>query len=101
MENKVCKFCQLIKTISIVQNSTDLSGGKSSYLLYEDDLIVIFKDRKPKAQVHLQTVPKLHIKNIDCLSADYIPLLEHMKEKSTQILLSNFGKEYKKVNEIQ
>ena len=50
MGNKNCPFCTIKET------------NKNS-ILYEDELILIFKDKSPVANVHLQCIPKVHIKN--------------------------------------
>jgi diadenosine tetraphosphate (Ap4A) HIT family hydrolase len=74
---KNCKFCNLIKT-------------KSHELVYEDDLIAIFPDIKPKAKVHLQVVPKRHIKNVNSLKKTDLDLLLYMKEKSAEFVRNKY-----------
>jgi len=79
MGNSECKFCTIIKN--------------KENLLYEDDHIVIFNDIYPAAQVHLQTVPKKHIKNINHLNKGDLDLLKYMKQKTMEYLVINFGED--------
>lgn len=50
-----CIFCKII------------NGDIPSEFIYQDDLLVAFKDIEPQAPVHILIVPKEHI-----VSADYI-----------------------------
>jgi histidine triad (HIT) family protein len=81
MGTKICKFCRII-------NEND-----KNKILYEDELIVMFNDKSPDAKVHIQTVPKTHIKNIKVLTKSHLELLIHMKDKANQFLMSNYPKE--------
>ena len=76
MGNRVsnCKFCEIV-----LQNDKNI-------ILYEDEYIVIFKDIKPCAKIHLLVVPKHHIVNANYLTKDHLNLLEHMKVKSIEYL---------------
>lgn len=47
-----CLFCKII--------DKEIPGQ----VVYEDDLILIFKDINPQAPVHLLAIPKKHIANI-------------------------------------
>ncbi len=76
-----CKFCQI----------RDLKTD----LLYEDDLIFIFKDKFPKARVHFLICPKEHIKNVDELTSNHQDLLDHMENKVHKVLTEDiYVKEY-------
>ncbi len=79
MGNKLikCIFCEIIK--------------EKKEIIYEDDIFVLFHDIKPEAQVHIQAVPKIHIKNINSLNKGHIQLLHHMKEKSTEYIKILYG----------
>lgn len=79
MGNKTnnCKFC------SIIQDKMEL--------IYEDDIIVLFHDIKPEAKIHIQSVPKIHIDNINHLTKNDIKLLKHMKEKSAEFIKKIYG----------
>ena len=54
-----CIFCQI-------------AGGETpTEMLYEDDTMVVFKDIKPHAPIHLLIVPKKHIRSAnDITEAD-------------------------------
>lgn len=47
-----CIFCQIIKK----QAPSDI--------VYEDDILIAFKDSKPSAPVHVLVAPKKHIKSV-------------------------------------
>jgi histidine triad (HIT) family protein len=51
-----CSFCKIIK------------GEKSADFLYRDESLVIFKDIRPHAPVHLLVVPRKHIRSISDLT---------------------------------
>lgn len=61
-----CLFCQ----ISSGQTSTDF--------VFENDLLVVFKDIHPAAPVHLLIVPKRHIRSINDLTEADRPILAEM-----------------------
>ena len=41
-----------------------IANKKNCELLYEDDLVVAFRDAKPLAPVHILIIPKKHLKSI-------------------------------------
>jgi len=61
-----CLFCQ----ISRGQTSTDF--------VFENDVLVVFKDINPAAPVHLLIVPKKHIRSINDLTEADRPVLSEM-----------------------
>ncbi len=61
-----CIFCKII------------SKQIPSEMFYEDDKVVVFKDIRPKAQVHLLIVPRHHIQSLSHATDDEAPLLAHM-----------------------
>jgi len=61
-----CLFCQ----ISRGQTSTDF--------VFENDVLVVFKDINPSAPVHLLIVPKKHIRSINDLTEADRPILSEM-----------------------
>lgn len=63
--SKDCIFCDIIK--------------KNEVIVYENDEIVLFKPRSADAEIHLLCCPKKHIKNINSLTNEDIPILEKMK----------------------
>ena len=52
---KDCTFCKIIK------------GEKSADFLYQDEFLVVFKDIRPHAPVHLLIVPREHIRSLNDL----------------------------------
>ncbi len=52
MEEK-CTFCKIIK------------GEQSADFLYQDESLVVFKDIRPHAPVHLLIVPREHIRSLN------------------------------------
>ena len=75
MGNKNCNFCSIIE--------------KRENLIYEDEYFVMFKDIHPDAEVHIQAVPRQHIKNINYLSKNDLELINHMKLKAKEFIISN------------
>jgi histidine triad (HIT) family protein len=61
-----CIFC------NIAQEKT------STELLYKNQNLVVFKDIKPHAPVHLLIVPKQHIRSINDLTAADLPLVSEL-----------------------
>jgi histidine triad (HIT) family protein len=61
-----CLFCKII--------NKELPAD----LIYEDDQLVIFKDIRPKADVHLLVVPRLHIKNLNQVNEQHKELMFNM-----------------------
>ncbi|MDI6796683.1 MAG: histidine triad nucleotide-binding protein [Desulfatibacillaceae bacterium] len=47
-------------------------------IVYEDDLVIVFKDIRPQAPVHLLVVPRKHIRSINELEEDDLSLVGHM-----------------------
>ncbi len=50
-----CTFCKII------------SGEKAADVLYQDESLVVFKDIRPHAPVHLLIVPREHIRSLNDL----------------------------------
>lgn len=50
----------------------------STELLYKDQNLVVFKDIKPHAPVHLLIVPKKHIRSVNDLTEEEKPILSEM-----------------------
>jgi histidine triad (HIT) family protein len=51
-----CTFCKIIR------------GEKSADFLYQDGSLVVFKDIRPHAPVHLLVVPRKHIRSVNDLT---------------------------------
>lgn len=58
-------------------------------IVYEDDLVIAFKDITPVAPVHLLVIPKKEIKNLADVSENDKLLLGHI-----QYVISKLAKEY-------
>ena len=50
---KDCTFCKIIK------------GEKGADFVYQDESLVVFKDIRPHAPVHLLIVPREHIRSVN------------------------------------
>jgi histidine triad (HIT) family protein len=54
-------------------------------LVYEDDLVMAFKDISPQAPVHQLIIPKQHITTLNDVDLDHRELLGHMVFTATQL----------------
>ena len=61
-----CLFCKII------------AGEIPADKVYEDEQVLVFKDIKPHAEVHLLMVPKVHVASLDDLTAEHDALMAHM-----------------------
>ena len=61
-----CNFCD------IVVNHSNID------IWYEDEHLLVFPDRKPRAKIHGLCIPKRHIRDINALRKEDIELLDHM-----------------------
>lgn len=64
-----CLFCKII------------DGEMPSDKVYEDDVMVVFKDIAPKADVHLLAIPRLHVESLDELNDEHDEIISHMMKK--------------------
>lgn len=53
--------------------------------VFEDDKIVVFRDIRPKAKVHLLVVSREHINNLMSAQANHDALLAHMLRIQAQL----------------
>jgi histidine triad (HIT) family protein len=51
-----CTFCKIIR------------GEKSADFIYQDESLVVFKDIRPHAPIHLLIVPRKHIRSMNDLT---------------------------------
>lgn len=49
-----------------------------SEILYEDDILIVIKDIKPEAKLHLLIIPKKEIETLNHLSEGDFSVLNHM-----------------------
>jgi histidine triad (HIT) family protein len=63
-----CLFCDIVK------------GDIPSTKVYEDDLILAFRDIDPKAPEHIVIVPKEHIASANEINADNSKVIAHIFE---------------------
>ena len=88
-----CLFCQIIKKEIPAE------------IVFEDDLVIAFRDIKPIVPVHILIVPKVHISSVNDLELKNIELIgklilvgqkiarEEKIEQSGYRLIINTGKE--------
>jgi len=55
----------------------------------EDDLVVIIKDKYPKARYHYLIIPKENVPNLKSLTRTHLPLLKHMHDKGKDLISSS------------
>ena len=68
-----CIFCKLA------------NGEIPTDMVYEDDLIAVFRDADPQAPVHMLMVPKIHVASLDDLHEEHAALMGHMMLKIKEI----------------
>ena len=68
-----CTFCAIIK------------GKKSADFTYQDESLVVFKDIRPHAPVHLLVVPREHIRSVNNLKEKDKDIVFNMLMKAKEI----------------
>lgn len=68
-----CLFCRIV------------SKERDADIVYEDDVLLAFKDINPHAPVHLLIVPKKHIRSINDLTSDDEPIVAAMMMRARDI----------------
>ena len=71
MEN--CLFCKIA------------AGEIPSTRVYEDELVLAFRDIAPQAPTHVLVIPKAHIPSVDGITAENSHLIAHIFEVIPQI----------------
>ena len=71
MEN--CLFCKIVK------------GDIPSTKVYEDDLVLAFRDIAPQAPTHILVIPKAHIGSVAEITAENSAVVAHIFEVIPQI----------------
>ena len=72
-----CIFCKLAK------------GEIPTDMVYEDDLISVFRDAAPEAPVHVLMVPKKHVASLNDLEDADRELMGHMMPKNMNVQVVN------------
>jgi histidine triad (HIT) family protein len=73
-----CLFCRIIR------------GEAQSQIVYQDDLVLAFKDIRPQAPVHVLVCPKKHIPTLNDVQPEDNVLLAHLFEIARR-LAEQFG----------
>lgn len=68
-----CLFCKII------------AGDIPSNKVYEDDLVLAFRDIAPQAPCHILVIPKSHIPSVDGVTAENSGVVSHIFEVIPQI----------------
>ena len=76
MEN--CLFCKIVK------------GDIPSTKVYEDELVLAFRDIAPQAPTHILVIPKAHIDSCNGITADNSAVVAHIFEVAAK-LAKEFG----------
>lgn len=77
MYDEKCIFCKIIK------------GEIPCAKVYEDDVMLVFKDIEPKAKVHLLAIPKDHFKLLEDMDETRAQTVKYMLAKIPQIAKEN------------
>jgi histidine triad (HIT) family protein len=70
MPHSDCIFCKIV------------TGEIPTRMVFENDTLVVFKDIKPHAPVHLLIVPRKHIRSVNDLTAEDGPIVAEMIQVS-------------------
>lgn len=82
----MCLFCEII------------AGNIPSTKVYEDDMILAFKDIAPVAPVHIIVVPKIHIESANDVTSENSKYVAAIFEKIPEIAKSQGIDSYRIIN---
>ena len=68
-----CLFCKIV------------AGEIPSTKVYEDELVLAFRDIAPQAPTHILVIPKTHISSVDGITAENSNIVAHIFEVIPQI----------------
>ena len=68
-----CLFCKII------------AGAIPSAKVYEDELVFAFRDIAPQAPTHVLVVPKVHMEDVNAVTAENSAVIAHIFEVIPQI----------------
>ena len=63
-----CRFCRIV------------AGEIPSTKVYEDELVLAFRDIAPQAPTHILVIPKTHIPSVDGITAENSNIVAHIFE---------------------
>ncbi|WP_345774503.1 histidine triad nucleotide-binding protein [Pontibacterium granulatum] len=72
-----CIFCQIA------------AGNAPAKIVYQDEHLVAFRDRAPKAAIHLLVITRKHIRNLDDLQMADADLISHLMMTLPRIAREN------------
>jgi histidine triad (HIT) family protein len=70
---KDCVFCQIVR------------GEKPAEFVYQDESLVVFKDIRPHAPVHLLVVPRKHIRSVNDLTEEDRDIVSEMIFRAKEV----------------
>ena len=82
----MCIFCEIV------------AGNIPSTKVYEDDMILAFKDINPVAPIHIIVVPKEHIDSANSVNTDNSKYVARIFEKIPEIAKSQGIDSYRVIN---
>lgn len=62
-------------------------------IIHEEDKMILVNDIRPGAKIHILAISKRHIKNLNYLSKEDIPLLKYLGDNAKNYIEKNFEKE--------
>lgn len=68
-----CLFCKIV------------AGQIPSTKVYEDELVLAFRDINPQAPTHVLVIPKAHLADVNAIDAENSKLVAHIFEVIPQI----------------
>ena len=71
-----CLFCKIV------------AGDIPSTKVYEDDLVLAFRDIAPQAPSHILVIPKAHIPSVDGITAENSAVVAHIFQVIPKIAAS-------------
>ena len=64
----------------------DISNGKiNANIVYQDDLMIIFKDINPVAPIHLLAIPRAHIQSAADVNSGNSQVIAHIFQKVSEL----------------
>lgn len=80
-----CLFCKIV------------AGDIPASIVYEDEQVMVFKDIYPKAEVHLLTIPRIHLHSLDDMNEEHDALLAHMMRLQAKLAREQGLKGYRNI----